>query len=254
MKKITLLLSSLFFFSLGTSACSDEAPSGNTEKPELPVNPEPPVTPSETLKGSFESKFVRYAKGQKFTGQEDDRLVTTVWKDTVWQNERVHKQIVLWTESKRYDDLTYEIGDLLSGGNRIASSNLHLRFPSYVLGDEKALVCNEYRTHTSVQIADKLSEEAVRTVTASEPVKLWLTADIPAGTALGEYEGTVTVKSGGEVQLTFTVRLLVVNHALPPVSEWAFHLDLWQFPFQLSGLCADNGQKVTPFRVSISLW
>ena len=39
MKKITLLLSSLFFFSLGTSACSDEAPSGNTEKPELPVNP-----------------------------------------------------------------------------------------------------------------------------------------------------------------------------------------------------------------------
>ena len=247
MKKITLLLSSLFFFSLGTSACSDEAPSGNTEKPELPVNPEPPVTPSETLKGSFESKFVRYAKGQKFTGQEDDRLVTTVWKDTVWQNERVHKQIVLWTESKRYDDLTYEIGDLLSGGNRIASSNLHLRFPSYVLGDEKALVCNEYRTHTSVQIADKLSEEAVRTVTASEPVKLWLTADIPAGTAPGEYEGTVTVKSGGEVQLTFTVRLLVVNHALPPVSEWAFHLDLWQFPFQLSGLCADNGQKVTPF-------
>ena len=136
MKKITLLLSSLFFFSLGTSACSDEAPSGNTEKPELPVNPEPPVTPSETLKGSFESKFVRYAKGQKFIGQEDDRLVTTVWKDTVWQNERVHKQIVLWTESKRYDDLTYEIGDLLSGGNRIASSNLHLRFPSYVLGDE----------------------------------------------------------------------------------------------------------------------
>lgn len=128
MKKITLLLSSLFFFSLGTSACSDEAPSGNTEKPELPVNPEPPVTPSETLKGSFESKFVRYAKGQKFTGQEDDRLVTTVWKDTVWQNERVHKQIVLWTESKRYDDLTYEIGDLLSGGNRIASSNLHCVF------------------------------------------------------------------------------------------------------------------------------
>lgn len=180
--------------------------------------------------------------------------MTTVWKDTVWQNERVHKQIVLWTESKRYDDLTYEIGDLLSGGNRIASSNLHLRFPSYVLGDEKALVCNEYRTHTSVQIADKLSEEAVRTVTASEPVKLWLTADIPAGTAPGEYEGTVTVKSGGEVQLTFTVRLLVVNHALPPVSEWAFHLDLWQFPFQLSGLCADNGQKLLLFRVSISLW
>ena len=24
-------------------------------------------------------------------------------------------------------------------------------------------------------------------------------------------------------------------------------MDLWQFPFQLSGLCADNGQKVTPF-------
>ena len=79
MKKNYIIIVFFVLFSLGTSACSDETPSGNTEKPELPVNPEPPL-PSETLKGSFESKFVRYAKGQKFIGQEDDRLVTRYGK------------------------------------------------------------------------------------------------------------------------------------------------------------------------------
>lgn len=245
MKNITLLATFLFLFSFGISACSDEPQVAEIEKPEPPI--EPPVTPSAMLKGSFESKFVRYAKGQKFAGQTDDKRVTTVWKDTVWQNDRVHKQIVLWTESERYDNLTYEVSDLLSDNNRIASSNLHLRFPSYVVGDDKALVCDEYRTHASIRIADALSEEAVRTLTTSEPVKLWLTVNIPAGAVPGEYNGTITVKSDREVHQTFTVQLLVVNHTLPPVREWEFHLDLWQFPFQLPSLSADNGKKAVPF-------
>lgn len=247
MVRLISLLTFLFVLSLGMSACADEPLGEETEKPEPPVEPNPPVPSPVTLKGSFESKFVRYAKGQKFAGQTDDKRVTTLWRDTVWQNDRVHKQIVLWTKSERYDNLTYEMSDLLSGNNRIASSNLRLRFPSYVLGDEKALVCDGYRTHASVRIADGLSEDTIKTLTASEPVKIWLTANIPAGTVPGEYKGAVTVKSNGEVQQTFTVELLVVNRVLPPVGEWTFHLDLWQFPFQLSALCTDDGQKVVPF-------
>lgn len=245
MKNIILSATFLFLFSLGISACSDKPQATETENPEQPI--EPPVTPSATLKGSFESKFVRYTQGQKFAGQTDDTRITTMWKDTVWQNDRVHKQIILWSESDRYDNLTYEVSDLLSGNNRIASSNLHLRFPSYVMGDDKALLCDEYRTHATVRVADALSEEAVRSLTISEPVKVWLTVNIPATTVPGEYNGTITVKSDGEVQQTFTVQLLVVNHTLPPVREWEFHLDLWQFPFQLPSLSAGNGKKTVPF-------
>lgn len=245
MKNIILSATFLFLFSFGISACSDKPQTTETENPEQPI--EPPVTPSATLKGSFESKFVRYTQGQKFAGQTDDTRITTVWKDTVWQNDCVHKQIILWSESDRYDNLTYEVSDLLSGNNRIASSNLHLRFPSYVMGDDKALLCDEYRTHATVRVADALSEEAVRSLTISEPVKVWLTVNIPAAAVPGEYSGTITVKSDGEVQQTFTVQLLVVNYTLPPVREWEFHLDLWQFPFQLPSLSAGNGKKAVPF-------
>lgn len=245
MKNIILSATFLFLFSFGISACSDKPQATETENPEQPI--EPPVTPSATLKGSYESKFVRYTQGQKFAGQTDETRITTVWKDTVWQNDRVHKQIILWSESERYDNLTYEVSDLLSGNNRIASSNLHLRFPSYVMGDDKALLCDEYRTHATVRVADALSEEAVRSLTISEPVKVWLTVNIPAATMPGEYSGTITVKSDGKVQQTFTVQLLVVNHTLPPVQEWEFHLDLWQFPFQLPSLSAGNGKKTVPF-------
>lgn len=245
MKNIILPATFLFLFSFGISACSDKPQATETENSEQPI--EPPVTPSATLKGSFESKFVRYTQGQKFAGQTDDTRITTVWKDTVWQNDCVHKQIILWSESDRYDNLTYEVSDLLSGNNRIASSNLHLRFPSYVMGDDKALLCDEYRTHATVRVADALSEEAVRSLTISEPVKVWLTVNIPAAAVPGEYSGTITVKSDGEVQQTFTVQLLVVNYTLPPVREWEFHLDLWQFPFQLPSLSAGNGKKAVPF-------
>lgn len=245
MKNIILSATFLFLFSFGISACSDKPQATETENPEQPI--EPPVTPSATLKGSYESKFVRYTQGQKFAGRTDDSRITTVWKDTVWQNDRVHKQIILWSESERYDNLTYEVSDLLSGNNRIASSNLHLRFPSYVMGDDKALLCDEYRTHATVRVADALSEEAVRSLTISEPVKVWLTVNIPAATMPGEYSGTIIVKSDGKVQQTFTVQLLVVNHTLPPVQEWEFHLDLWQFPFQLPSLSAGNGKKTVPF-------
>ena len=242
MREFILPILILFGISVGVWACSDDPPTIGQN------NTDPTVTPSVStaLKGSFESKFVRYTKGQNFAGQTDEGLINAVWKDTVWQNDRIHKQLILWSESKAFDQLTYEVSDLLNGEKRIASSNVHLRFPTYVMGDAKALTCDEYRTHATTWIADALSENAV-TTTSSEPIKIWITIDVPSETVPGTYSGNITVKSGEETQQIFVLQLLVVNHRLPSVQEWTFHLDLWQFPFQLATLCTDNGRKIVPF-------
>ena len=46
---------------------------------------------------------------------------------------------------------------------------------------------------------------------------------------------------------TFDIDFLVVNHVLPEPSKWKFHLDIWQFPFQLATLCTNEEQKVDLF-------
>lgn len=68
MKKF--LLSSIFLFSLayGVIACTEGLPTDNWEEPVVPVDPA--VT---TLRGSFESKFVRYSKGQQHEAQMEKR-------------------------------------------------------------------------------------------------------------------------------------------------------------------------------------
>lgn len=238
--KLTVLL---FLFLGYLAACSADSPKDDPQKPD---GPEAPPMVESGLKGSFESKFVRYSKGQQFAGQKDDSKVITIWKDTVWQNDRVHRQLVLWT-NKRCDGLTYEVSDLVNGEKDIPSSSIRLRFPSYVMGDANSGTCGDYEAHSTVLIADALPETPVTTVTTTEPLKIWLTADIPADAAPGTYSGNLVVKSGGEVQQTFKLQFLVTSHRLPPASEWGFHLDLWQFPFQLSNLCTDNGEKITPF-------
>lgn len=239
MKKVKLF--SVLLFLCYLTACSADSPI-DSPKPDKPT----PPTVKFGLKGSFESKFARYVKGQQFAGQSDPAKVITAWKDTVWQNDRVHKQLVLWTD-KRYDELAYEVSDLVDGEKHIPSASIRLRFPSYVMGDETTGTCGDFEVHKTAWIADALSEIPVTTATPTEPVKVWLTADIPADATPGTYSGSLVVTSKGEVQQTFNLQFLVTNHRLPPPSEWDFHLDLWQFPFQLSSLCTDNGQKITPF-------
>lgn len=70
MKKF--LLSSIFLFSLayGVIACTEGLPTDNWEEPVVPVDPA--VT---TLRGSFESKFVRYSKGQQHEVQSPNQKI-----------------------------------------------------------------------------------------------------------------------------------------------------------------------------------
>ena len=179
---------------------------------------------SQTLEGSFESKLKRYQKNESFSGS-----VSQLWRTVAWKGERIHKQIVLWSDAN-LNGLSYSISDLIDGSNTINASNISLRFGTYIKGDSEAKSCAEYPTHPNfIEIADALSEDVVTSIGSDDPLKIWLTIEVPLGTETGNYAGTIAVNSPSN-SMVFNVNIEVVDYTLPGVENWNFHLDLWQFP------------------------
>ncbi|MCL6266919.1 glycoside hydrolase domain-containing protein [Flagellimonas myxillae] len=184
----------------------------------------PSVTIGQEINGSFTSKFKRYHKNEAFSGTQNQD-----WNAVAWKGDRLHAQIVVWSDVD-INGLSYNISDLSSGGNVIDSSNIQLRFGKYIKGDPDARSCGEYPNHTtSIELVDALDDQIITNLNPSDPIKLWLSVDIPETTKADSYTGTLTI-NGGSSPLVFNILLEVVNFTLPEVSDWGFHLDLWQFP------------------------
>ena len=62
----------------------------------------------------------------------------------------------------------------------------------------------------------------------------WIRINVPQQTKAGKYTGTVTVKANNSTLAELKLNIQVKNRTLPPPSEWAFHLDLWQNPYAVS--------------------
>lgn len=213
---------------LGLASCAEELSDDKTYRP-------PKGEPG--LGVSFESKYNRYREGQKHPGQNNAWKIRDTWADTVWLNDRAHTQIVVWTNDEPYEVLSYEVSDLICGTDKIAKSHLSLRFGSYIIGDEASGDCSAPNPRNEILIADALTPEPVTSVGAEDPIKIWLTVETPKTAVPGLYTGTFEVKSEGETTHVLEMKLLVVNRTLPDVADWEFHLDLWQFPFQLRQHC-----------------
>lgn len=198
---------------------------------------------AQTINGSFESKFKRYQKNEVFSGTQ-----TQNWNTVAWKGDRIHKQIVLWSNTN-VNGLSYTINNLVKGGNQIDVSNVKLRFGKYIKGDPDPKTCSEYPTHpVTVEIIDALSDVVENSIIASDPLKLWVTINIPSTTVAGIYTGTITI-NGGTVPLVFNIEINVVNYTLPDVSNWSFHLDLWQYPVNI--LAFYNAENPS---TPISIW
>ena len=237
-----MILTAMFCLLLAFPGCGDD----EKDAPDVGGG-QPPVETPQNMKGSFESKYRRYAQRDKHEGQRSSDKIVTQWRDTVWRNERVHTQLILWAE-KNVKGISYQVNDLKCGAQTLSSSNIRLRFPTYVLGDTKALDCGMQTSRQSAYIADALSEQQVNQISSTDPTKVWVTIDIPKNTSPGLYEGSIDVKQEetGE-KLSFNIQLLVTDHILPDAKDWTYHLDIWQFPFQLVTLCEKSGSKVEPF-------
>jgi hypothetical protein len=212
-----------------------------TQSDPQPVPPPPDPVVTKGISGSFINKYQRYYKGDVFSGTK-----SLSWSDTCWRNDRIHNQIILWSD-KNISGLSYQVSNLTNGGNTIPASNVRLRFESYIQGDQSALGCGLQTARTTLWVPDALATSPVTSLTTADPVKIWVTVDIPSGITPGTYSGTIKVLAGDSV-LTFGLNYLVVNKDLPAVSNWKFHLDLWQFPYQLTKLInSQSVEHVEPF-------
>ena len=225
---------------------------------------------AQTLTGSYESQFTRYSKGQSFSG-----LPTASWNDVAWKGERLHRQIILWpvSRSANISDIRYTVSSLSNDKAAIAASNIRLRFGRYVKGDRRVLgtrsptydgdtpnPCNSHgrfgdpldpNADSFSLVADALSPEPVTAVDASDdPIKVWVTLDVPAAAAAGHYSGHVTVTYRGGEPLVFDIGVEVADRTLPPASTWSAHLDLWQYPHRILEKYNSNPDK----RSAIAIW
>jgi hypothetical protein len=174
---------------------------------------------------SFGSDNVRYPK-------EKVPLVSSKeWTVTAWKGEKVHTQILVWSK-KEIPFLSFQAGDLMDeNGYRIDSKNLKAAFVRYIMTDEYGEAgCIERLTkdYDSSLVEDPIDITDRIPVQANTVQPIWLTVQVPGDTPAGKYSGIITINA--EEKIDLKISLNVLNHLLPPPSQWKFDLDLWQSP------------------------
>jgi hypothetical protein len=174
---------------------------------------------------SFASSNTRFAKDEK---PKDSP--TSTWETTAWKGEKIHTQILVWAD-KDLSKLEVSSSDLKNEvGNTIANKNSKLGFVRYVITDEFGPGCGYRKPEDfkSSLVADPIDWASFTSIKKNELQPIWLSINIPANAAAGQYKGTVTINA--EKKYSLKVLLNVLEHVLPTADKWKFDLDLWQHP------------------------
>ena len=173
---------------------------------------------------SFADKSHRYHRGEAFTGERE-----TTWREQAWRGDRIYKQLVVWSDAT-VGGLTIRTGPLVSDRDELFAP-VRVRGVRFAKGDPESRACGGYPTHPiAVELGDALSASYPSSVTAGEPVVVWLAVDVPASASPGRYTGSIVIGAEGSSSVELAIELDVIDRELPPVSDWSFHLDLWQYP------------------------
>lgn len=153
------------------------------------------------------------------------------WSAKAWKGEKIHTQLLLWTNTKN-SNISIEFSDLKDqNGNLIKKENISSGFLKYVITDEFRDGCG-YRKAAdfdSSYVADLIDTKTLSiNIEAKNTQPVWLSIKIPAGTKAGNYIGTVKVK--GERGYNLPISIDVLNKTLPAPAQWKYDLDLWQHP------------------------
>lgn len=219
------------------SSCS------NNTGPDAPGVPPVKNTGSGEAIATYVGKFYRLPYGGKFEGKQ-----VSLWSDTVWCGERVHNQVLLSTNGVELNNLKIEFSPLKSSDAEIAPEQMRVRAVQYVLGDPlPTMDAQPSPRPDAVQIADALVDQIPTTLGRNQTMALWLTVDIPYDCRAGVYNGTLNIKSGDRLVTACDLRMMVTTHRLPDPRQWAFVLDLWQYPFRTARYATQSGDKVEFF-------
>lgn len=189
-----------------------------------------------TPKVSWGSTDVRYKKEVPPSVDIKKNLTLSAWK-----GERVCAQFVIWS-SEEIKELNFSAGELRNGEESIGKEHLTTAFVRYVMTDELNKDgnggCGQRPDPTkfdSTLVADLIDHITPSLLIPSYSTQGgWVSIHIPSQVKAGAYRGTILVKDGEKVISTLGITVNVGQRTLPPPSEWAFHLDLWQNPYAVA--------------------
>ncbi len=159
---------------------------------------------------------------------------------SAWRGEKVFAQAVISSDTE-LEDVTLSVSDLSNGKSGIKSGNISVQFVSFVVSDlldtTKYGQCGQRQDKSEwgeVLVADVLDLKESMNIPAGRKQPVWMTVNVPSNAKPGKYRGKLTVSSSNAKSRSLPVELIVSDHILPPDSDWAFHLDLWQNPYSVA--------------------
>ena len=180
------------------------------------------------IHGSWGETTSLYERCTPFTDS-----IRTHTHEKAWRGERISKTLVLWADRGDPRDLRLKFSDLISeSGDRIGSDQIQLRSVQFVRADKESRPCKGFTDRDPdefVDLGDVLNPTLQTTLSPGCPNIYWYSLDIPQDISPGMYTGTIRVDSENSTR-ELLLTLQVIGHILPPVDQWEFHLDLWQFP------------------------
>ena len=188
---------------------------------------------------SWGSTDIRYRKEEPVRGKVQTKLILKAWK-----GESVSSQLVVWG-NRDLKKLSFDVSDLKHSSSSVSiirSSSIFTGFVRYVMTDELNKDgrggCGhrpEASFYDSTLVADPIDHLTKSLfVPAYSAQGCWVRVSVPADIQAGTYRGTVTVRDGSKVLGRLKIAVQVNERSLPEVSEWSFHLDLWQNPFAVA--------------------
>lgn len=177
--------------------------------------------------GSIDERYVKH---------EIPEISASEWSGVAWKGERVSAQMVVWSKDS-VSGIRGEFSDFkTSDGNVISADAAKIHFVRYVITDEFAEGCGHRKpeNYASSISPDMLDSLACFNISPNSARPIWITMDVPANAEPGIYTSTLEIFADGSKKNTFNFQLEVLPQTLPPATEWAFHLDLWQNPYAVA--------------------
>ncbi|MEC5142971.1 glycoside hydrolase domain-containing protein [Chitinophaga sp. 212800010-3] len=169
-----------------------------------------------------------------FRAEVPSQKTATTWEATGWKNERLNAQLLVWSpDSLR--QVRFVVSDLVSTDkNVIRHQQVKLHLVRYVLSNypygAKDAVCDATPYKQGFLMPDRFEDFDRFDLPGRTTRPVWLSVDVPADAAAGQYTGTVLVHTEHYTD-TLYIKIRVQQQLLPPPHNWQYRLDLWQNPW-----------------------
>src|SRR5687767_5520956 len=162
---------------------------------------------------------------------------TMTWTASGWKGQRLNAMILVWSPDT-INQIRLNLKNLVNAkGNILSKNNFKLNLVRYIISnypyDAREVTCGVGPDDKAYLMPDRLEAFERFDLPGRTVRPVWLSLDIPPGTAAGLYSGTVEIKSDNHSSV-LNLKIKVQNQTLPKPYDWKFRLDLWQNPWVIA--------------------